>query len=405
MSPSKIAKMLTRRLVVSWRDQPTRYDIEALQANVERVGLVIKVRWALVAALAVYSVLGAWAYTLETPLDELADNMIIPAVAMVFVLGYNTFYQSTYRRLGNIAILNHAQLMFDAFVVAVLVYYSGGAHSWFWAMYALFVLEAAFILSRWWHAWAIAGFCLFVNGVVLWGVYFGVLPDVAVPFMAGPLHENFTFVAVSYLWQITVLAGAASVGTMMTAALRRREAMLAQSSIIDEKTGLYDRAYFNRALASELQRAERDGRGVVVMLIDIDDFGRFNKTFGLEHGDRMLRAIAEAMRQVVRDCSDASGGDANLIARCGGEEFAIVLTQDAGYEPPTIERGLEVASALRAAVEDVRIADAGVTVSIGVAHSLQHGLTAGELLTAADIALQEAVVAGGNRVCAARTTQ
>lgn len=401
MSLSRIAKMLARHLVVSWRDQPTRYDIEALQANVERVGLVIKVRWTLVAALGVYSVLGGWAYTIETPVDKLADNMIIPAAAMVFVLGYNTFYRLTYRQLGNIAVLNHAQLMFDALVVAVLVYYSGGVHSWFWAMYALFVLEAAFILPRRWQVWAITGFCLLVNGFVLWSVYFGLLPPVAVPFISGSLYKNFTFVAVAYLWQITVLAGAASIGTMMTGALRRRETMLAQSSIVDEKTGLYNRAYFNRALASELQRASRDGRSLIVLLVDIDDFGRFNKTFGLQQGDAMLRATAERMHEVLCDCGYEADGDVNLIARFGGEEFAIILTQCAGHESLTVECGLEVADALRAAIADIRIGDAGVTVSIGIAVSPQHGLTFDEVLTAADTALQEAVLAGGNRVCAA----
>ena len=79
MSPSRIAKVLQRRLMVSWREQPTRYDIEALQANVRRVGLVIAVRWALAAALTLFSVLAASAYALETPWSELWANMWIPA--------------------------------------------------------------------------------------------------------------------------------------------------------------------------------------------------------------------------------------------------------------------------------------------------------------------------------------
>jgi diguanylate cyclase (GGDEF)-like protein len=288
-------------------------------------------------------------------------------------------------------------------VVTVLVYYSGGAHSWFWAMYSLFVLEAAFILPRRWHAWAIAGFCLLANGLVVWGEFFGILPHVPIPFVAEALRENFTYVAVRYLWQITVLAGAASVGTMMTSALRRREEVLAQSSIIDEKTGLYDRAYFNRALGSELQRAEHDGRGVVVMLVDIDHFGRFNETFGIEHGDRVLRAVAEAMREMLRECGDAVASDANLLARFGGEEFAVVLSRDTTCGPPTLESALLIAEALRASVEFVHIADAGVTASIGVARSPEHGTTADDLLTAADAALHDAFVAGGNRVCSSES--
>jgi hypothetical protein len=100
----------------------------------------------------------------------------------------------TYRRLGNIAILNHAQLLFDVIVVTVLVYYSGGVHSWFYAMYALFVLEAAFILPRVRDTWIVAGFSAIAYGVVLGGEYFGILPHVEMPFIDGDLHLSRTYV-------------------------------------------------------------------------------------------------------------------------------------------------------------------------------------------------------------------
>ncbi|MHB9004240.1 MAG: hypothetical protein ACYC6C_09300, partial [Coriobacteriia bacterium] len=244
MSPHRLTKKLQRRLVVAYRDELTRYDIEAMQANIERVGMVIKTRWALVVALSVYSLIGGSLYARVVPFSDLILNMAVPAIALVFVLGYNTFYSSTYRRLGNIAILNHAQLLFDSLVVTVLVYYSGGAHSWFWAMYSLFVLEAAFILPRRRDAWLVAGFALLMLGVITWGEYFGLLPHVPVPFTSSDLTRNITYVSVRYLWQITVLSGTAMVATLMTAALRRREDILAAASVVDDRTGLYDRAYF-----------------------------------------------------------------------------------------------------------------------------------------------------------------
>ncbi len=398
MTANRITKMLMRHLVVSSRDQLNRYDIEAQLANIERVGLVIRVRWTLVAALAVYSVLGMWAYTLEMPLFEILKNLMVPALAMVFVVGYNTFYHLTYRKLGNIAILNHAQLMFDALVVAVLVHYSGGAHSWFWAMYPLFVLEAAFILPRRFHAWAIAAFCLFVQGVVLWGEYFGLLTHVKVPFVSGELYRNFTYVFVRFLWQTTVLAGVANVGTMMTETVRRREETLAASSITDEKTGLYERGYLNRALASELHRAQRDGRMVAVLLIDIDDLAAFNEVFGFERGDRVLQAVAGAMGEVVAGCAEGTPGEGSLLARYGGEEFVAVLHEECAGDSPLPEFATATAEAVRAAAERARVGDAGVTVSVGVVFGPHHGTTPDELLTVADGALQDALSRGGNSV-------
>lgn len=405
MSLSKHLKRAVRQLKISWREDPSRYDIEALHANIERVGLVIKVRWLLVAALGVYSVLGAWAYTRQAPLEDIAHNLATPVVAMVFMLAYNTFYQLTYRRLGNIAILNHAQLMFDAMVVAVLVYYSGGAHSAFWAMYMLFVLEAALILPRRWQTWAMAAFCLALNGIVIWGVYAQLLPDISVPFVPADLHRDFTFVFVTYLWQATVLFGAASVSTMMMSALRVREEGLAKGSIIDSKTGLHDRAYFNQALGSELFRAEKDSRNVALLLIDLDDFASFNRALGFSHGDRLLLAISEAIRAIVQECSAASSRETNLVARYGGEEFAVILTQDSLSNPPTLEYVAGVAESVRCAIESVRVEDAGVTASIGAASTQFEGWIAQDLLAAADNAVQEALSAGGNQVCVTGRSQ
>ncbi len=392
------AKRLVRGVKVSWREDPTRHDIEAVQTNIERVGLVIKTRWYLVAALCAYSMLGMWAYALATPLERLAGNLVVPAVAMVFVIAYNTFYQATYRKLGNIAVLNHAQLMFDAVVVTVLVYYSGGTHSWFWTMYLLLILEAALILPKRWHTWAIAIFALTLNGLVVWGVYFGVLPDVGVPFVEGELHRNFTFVSVSYLWQVTVLVGAAGVGSMMISALREREGVLARHVIADVKTGLYNRTHFNRVLDNEISRAEYIDRGVALIFVDIDDFNAFNRDFGLEAGDTMLSAIAEKIRQVIKECEEGCASETNIIARYGGEEFAVLLVQDRMCESPTPEYSLEIGQALQVAIGAIELDGAGVSASIGIAHTDEAGYSAEAMLSSADSALQAAFIAGGNAV-------
>src|SRR5512139_154672 len=80
VSPSLLRKRITRSLLVSWREQPTRYDIEALQANIRRVGLVIRVRWVLILVLVLYSILGGVLYATRIPIPELASLMWIPAV-------------------------------------------------------------------------------------------------------------------------------------------------------------------------------------------------------------------------------------------------------------------------------------------------------------------------------------
>lgn len=395
MTASRIGKQLLRRLKVSWREQPTRYDIEAMQANISRVGLVIKVRWALVMALAVFSLLAAGVYAMETPVATLRQNMTVPAIALVFVLLYNAYYQATYRHLGNVAILNHAQLLFDVIVATVLFYYSGGVHSWFWAIYPLFVFEAAFILPRWWDAWLVAAAAAACLGAVLLGEYMGWWPHVGMPFIVDSLHDNRTYVVVRYLWQITVLAGTAAVASLMTETLRNREQELAQSSIVDEKTGLYDRRYFHRALTSEIARAERDGRGLTIIVADLDHFNDFNRLFGLARGDQMLKVVADIISGAV---ADRVYGETNVAARYGGEEFAVMLSYGSATGGDGTDDARAVADAIRERVESARVGDGGVTVSIGIAAYPTHGRTIEELLDAADEALNRAGSVGGNRV-------
>ena len=193
--------------MVSWREQPTRYDIEALQANIRRVGLVIRLRWALLVVLVTYSVFGGLAYASRMPPGELASRMMIPAIALGFVVLYNTFYQLNYKRLGNLAVWNQLQLALDAIVVTVLVYYSGGVNSWFWSMYCLFILEAAFILPKRRDAWLLMALCVVLLGALEWLALAGVVPNVTMPFADPLLYRDAVFVAVRYGWQVAVLAG------------------------------------------------------------------------------------------------------------------------------------------------------------------------------------------------------
>ena len=410
MSPSRLQKRIVRALMVSWREQPTRYDIEALQANIRRVGLVIRLRWALLVVLVTYSVFGGLAYAARMPLAELVSRMAIPALALCFVVFYNAFYQVNYRRLGNIAVWNQLQLVLDAFVVTVLVYYSGAVNSWFWSMYLLFILEAAFILPKRRDAWLLTGLCVVLLGAMEWLELIGVVPHVTMPFeyagvivsgiapyAAQLLHRDAVFVAVRFGWQVAVLAGAAAVSTQLVGA-QRGPAGRQQLVVLDEATGLYSRGYFLRALGAEVARAQRDGRPVHALLVDIDHFGDFNRNFGIEVGDHLLNCIAEVITATMGEAGDVTG-TTNLAARFGGEEFIVLLAEDVqAAGAPMHEDAVRMAERLRSAIAACRVDGAGVTVSIGVASFPEDGGSADDLLDAADAALSDAIENGGDRV-------
>jgi len=387
--------------MISWREQPTRYDIEAVHANTRRVGLVIRIRWALLIVLVIYSLLAGLAYTVELSFTDLASRMVIPAIALMLVVAYNTFYQLNYKRLGNIALWNNLQLTLDAVVVSVLVYYSGGVSSWFWSMYSLFILEAAFILPKRRGAWLLAVTCMALLGLIEFLELLHLMPHIVIPFAAAEQYLDPVYVSVRYMWQLAVLAGTAAVATQLVGQQRSEAAVRQSLVVLDETTGLFSRAYFLRALSAEVRRALRSPRPLHVILIDIDRFGVFNQRFGIEAGDALLRLIADEITRSVSDVGDVTV-TTNLVARFGGEEFVVMLAEDDTIDgPPQAVDALRLAEQLCRRIGLITLDGAGVTVSVGVASLPTDGASADELLDAADAALAAAVEGGGDRVALA----
>lgn len=387
-----------RSLMVSWREQPTRYDIEAVHANTRRVGLVIRIRWALLIVLVLYSIVAGLAYTAMLSIPELASRMLIPAMALVFVVMYNTFYQLTYKRLGNIAVWNNLQLALDAVVVSILVYYSGGVSSWFWSMYSLFILEAAFILPTRRGAWLLAAMSAVMLGLIEYLELMRILPHIVIPFASAGQHLDGTYVTVRYMWQVAVLAGTAAVATQLVGAQRASEAQRQALVVLDETTGLYSRGYFLRALTAEVRRAERDHRPLHVILLDIDRFGDFNRRFGIDTGDELLRCIAAAINESMADVGDPTV-TTNVVARFGGEEFVVMLAEDETIDgTPQVSDAVRLAEQLRVAIGATTVEGAGVTVSVGLASLPNDGVSGDQLLDSADAALSSAIEGGGDRV-------
>lgn len=92
-------------------------------------------------------------------------------------------------------------------------------------------------------------------------------------------------------------------------------------SVKDELTGAWNRRYFHRFLARVLERATQGRQQVTLMVFDIDDFKRYNDEYGHAAGDEILREVAKMMRSSVRDH--------DVVARIGGDEFAVIFW-DAG---------------------------------------------------------------------------
>ena len=154
----------------------------------------------------------------------------------------------------------------------------------------------------------------------------------------------------------------------------------------DALTGLPNRRYFDE-FCGLLARRRRADDAIGVLMIDIDRFKRLNDNRGHAAGDRVLRAVAQAIAATIRED--------DVPARFGGEEFAVLLRN------PTKEVALEVGERVRRAVADLDVVALGVSsvsVSVGVAVSEDPHPPIGELVDRADRALYAAKRAGRNRV-------
>ena len=165
--------------------------------------------------------------------------------------------------------------------------------------------------------------------------------------------------------------------------------------LTDPLTGINNRRFFDQRIREEAARALRDNAYLSCLMIDVDHFKVVNDTHGHPFGDHVLQNVAELIRTQLRQI--------DVVARFGGEEFAVVLGA------ADVTKATEIAERIRSTVEQKTYdlpsgGTAKITLSIGIATLHPHtGEQATELaatvVTAADAALYQAKISGRNRVC------
>ncbi len=161
---------------------------------------------------------------------------------------------------------------------------------------------------------------------------------------------------------------------------RQMKEQLRHQADHDSLTGLHNRRRFEQEVSGQLSYAQRYSRPGVLLLMDLDSFKFVNDSYGHPVGDRLLCDVGAILGVTVRET--------DVVARIGGDEFAVLLREASKAE------GFEVAKGLAAAIRAKT--DPTVGASIGVAPFDGAGKrTPDELLVAADVALYEAKEAGG----------
>lgn len=168
-------------------------------------------------------------------------------------------------------------------------------------------------------------------------------------------------------------------------AIALENARMYASSISDPLTSLHNHSYCVRRLDEEMQRANRYGRFLSLVMVACDKFRSFNDTRGHRLGDKVLIKVGECVRESVRKV--------DVVVRFGGDTFAAIL--------PDTEDGAVVAERMRKAIEGLTVDGAKVTASVGLAGYPSDGSkegTVNDLIERAERALREAKQRGGNAV-------
>jgi len=174
------------------------------------------------------------------------------------------------------------------------------------------------------------------------------------------------------------------------AELERANERLKEIAVRDGLTGLFNHRYFQEILTKEASRAARHHRELSLLFIDVDDFKKYNDTYGHQLGDTLLKQLSQIIMGAMRE------GD--VVARYGGEEFVIILPEtDSSY-------AVQVAEKIRKLVEDHPFRgeesqpQGRVTISLGVSSWKSEHSTVASLIQHADQALYLAKNEGKNCV-------
>tara|TARA_B100000315_G_C14510443_1_gene556690 strand:- start:245 stop:1048 length:804 start_codon:yes stop_codon:yes gene_type:complete len=152
----------------------------------------------------------------------------------------------------------------------------------------------------------------------------------------------------------------------------------------DSLTSLWNYGYFQYKLDEELTKAESADLPLSIMMVDVDDFKKFNDTNGHIQGDNALKQLSEVLKENSRKI--------DILCRYGGEEFSLILPANNKKE------ALLLGERIRKSVQEKKILGSNFTVSIGISSFPQDSKDKIELIEKADQALYQAKKEGKNKV-------
>ena len=326
--------------------------------------------------------------TVATPLIiDLSPEGELAATSLFVITGFSVLLSILILRyLNNRIAALHMLLLVYTGAFAVACAYFGGTRSPTYALLILAPVMASIVGGT------AAG--LFWTSLVLliWVVILG-LERLGMQFQQIILPQNQNFaLTIAYaamgLAVVSIIMVYAEMNKHLRQALQSANTELDYLSSHDDLTGLYNRRFYEQRMARSLERAQRAGKAVGLLMFDLDDFKEINDTHGHGMGDALLIKLGERLKTQVRDT--------DLIARLGGDEFVVLMENMRAPEDL-----LEIAAKLVATVEQpvkLRNQVMALSVSCGVAVYPHDGSSREELEEKADRAMYRAKQRGSSDI-------
>lgn len=190
--------------------------------------------------------------------------------------------------------------------------------------------------------------------------------------------------------KLELLSILASFATMSIDHARLHQRTL-QLACTDGLTGLYNHRQFKQVFTEEVARASRYDKSLSIILFDVDNFKKFNDTYGHPNGDIVLQEMSNMLKELLRDC--------DLIFRYGGEEFIALLPETSPAEAKKVAERIRIFVETESPRFLTKITKThGVTVSVGVASLPEDGKDTTTLLKTVDDLMYQAKREGKNKV-------
>ncbi len=212
----------TRRLksVAEGLKAPENQELEEVKS---RTLIVVRTRWILLLFVGLYCLLaGSFFYFSRFGFFLSPSQQVLLFAALSAVVCYNFLLQFGIERIACcFRFLNFLQILLDLVLVTVLIHTSGGAASWFWPVYLIVTIEAAFLIEERRDVWFV-GLC---GGVLYGGIlsleYFGLVPNVRMPFVEQKLHHDPLYLVLTWLWVSLLNAAMVAIAAYLMTVIRR----------------------------------------------------------------------------------------------------------------------------------------------------------------------------------------